>query len=590
MLNKLLGFVFLLVSQVAGFRTELNYANEFELIRPQNIRLNYNCDNYNIFDINPVLINSGDVVTVSFHSSTPRANDWIGAYSPIIDFDDLKETVPVKYGWASIDPLYLETGYGNLEFNMTNLREDIGFYYFTNGLSFPIFVGQARKTVKFINPNQPLRPRIVATGDYDILQLVWSSATSTDPILKWGINPGVYDHIINATTLTIDPNDLCGEPATTIGWRDLGLIHNAYFNGMIKLAEQKIYYIFGDQSTNDFSSEFILNVPPLDNTQRPTTVILYDDLGRGTLDDTYTWNEYGRPAIKTAMSVGAKVQSGLIDAVYHGGDISYARGYMAVWDFFGDMLTPITSGTLYLTTVGNHESDWPNSASYFNGTDSGGECGVLTTTLYPMPQPATVDQPWWSYNVGLIHFIGMSTEHDFTIGSKQYLWLENDLMNVDRQKTPWILFGGHRAMYINSNYSGSVSSDESVMNLMIDNLEPLLYKYKVNIGFYGHNHVVQRQSAVYNRTVVQHPEKQILDDGSILWVHNNPQATVHMVVGTGGASFTFNSIPDKPSWNELYFYKWGYAQVTAINSTHLDWKWIDNEDDSVIDHMLLIQN
>jgi hypothetical protein len=86
---------------------------------------------------------------------------------------------------------------------------------------------------------------------------------------------------------------------------------------------------------------------------------------------SYTWNEYGRPSINTTESVGALVAKGLVDAIYHGGDISYATGYMAVWDFFMDMLSPVSSGTVYLTTVGNHESDWINSASYYNVSDSG---------------------------------------------------------------------------------------------------------------------------------------------------------------------------------------------------------------------------
>ena len=47
----------------------------------------------------------------------------------------------------------------------------------------------------------------------------------------------------------------------------------------------------------------------------------------------------------------------------------------AVWDFFLDMISPLASSVIYLTTVGNHESDWTNSASYYSVTDSGGECG-----------------------------------------------------------------------------------------------------------------------------------------------------------------------------------------------------------------------
>ena len=52
-------------------------------------------------------------------------------------------------------------------------------------------------------------------------------------------------------------------------------------------------------------------------------MILYDDMGRGSSDDSFTWSEYGRPAYLTANAVGAEVARGDIDAVYHGRQ--YAR-------------------------------------------------------------------------------------------------------------------------------------------------------------------------------------------------------------------------------------------------------------------------
>jgi len=47
----------------------------------------------------------------------------------------------------------------------------------------------------------------------------------------------------------------------------------------------------------------------------------------------------------------------------------------------------------------------------------------------------------------MVHMIMMSTEHDYRPGSPQYIWLENDLKNVDRSKTPFVMVGGHRPMY-----------------------------------------------------------------------------------------------------------------------------------------------
>lgn len=304
---------------------------------------------------------------------------------------------------------------------------------------------------------------------------------------------------------------------------------------------------------------------------------------------SFTWNEYGRPSTNTSMAVAVEVAHGLVDAVYHGGDISYATGYMAVWDFFLNMISPISASVVYLTTVGNHESDWFGSASYYSLHDSGGECGVAATTLLPMPYPASLNEPWWSYDVGLLHLVGVSSEHNYTRGSKQYLWLKNDLESVNRTLTPWIIFGCHRAMYVNSDYSSNPGGDVEAMDLLIEHIEPLLWKNKVNFAFYGHNHVVQRHSAVYKRTVVQASELRQDGEGHTVHWHDDPQATVHVVVGTAGASFTRNAVEPKPAWNELYFYRWGYSRLKAYNATHLGWEWVDSGSAEVVDRLMITQ-
>lgn len=34
---------------------------------------------------------------------------------------------------------------------------------------------------------------------------------------------------------------------------------------------------------------------------------------------------------------------------------------------------------------GNHERDWPNTGSFYDTTDSGGECGVPAETMFYVP-------------------------------------------------------------------------------------------------------------------------------------------------------------------------------------------------------------
>jgi Iron/zinc purple acid phosphatase-like protein C len=69
----------------------------------------------------------------------------------------------------------------------------------------------------------------------------------------------------------------------------------------------------------------------------------------------------------------------------------------------------------------------------------------------------------------------------------------------------------------------------------------------------------------------------------------NPRATVHMVIGTAGAGFTENAQTPRPEWNEMFFYKWGYARVVAHNSTYLTWEWVESSSGTVFDRMAISQ-
>jgi hypothetical protein len=145
-------------------------------------------------------------------------------------------------------------------------------------------------------------------------------------------------------------------------------------------------------------------------------------------------------------------------------------------------------------------------------------------------------------------------------------------------------------MYINSYYGGTVTSDVVVMETMIANLEHLLFKYRVNIGFYGHNHAVQRMSAVYDSKVEQAARVGTDESGNSVAYHEDPQATVHMVIGTGGAKFTVNYYTPYPEWCEEVFYRYGYAKVSAVNATYLNWEWIDASDNLIYDRMVITQS
>lgn len=225
--------------------------NEFELVKPENIvtldSLGAGAQGITrmVTSLSPAVAKNDDMVTVSFYSSKPQPNDWIAAYSP--PDVDITKTVPVKYAWADTDKDFNKTHHGSLRFNMTNLRQGVKFYYMTNGLIKGAAANiTGTKTLTWANPNEQLRPRIVATGDPDVFTLLWSSASSAQPQLKWrATTTGAYTTIVAATTDSVKKSELCGYPANDKGWFDTGLIHQASLKGMAALAGKTIHYTFG---------------------------------------------------------------------------------------------------------------------------------------------------------------------------------------------------------------------------------------------------------------------------------------------------------------------------------------------------------
>ena len=58
----------------------------------------------------------------------------------------------------------------------------------------------------------------------------------------------------------------------------------------------------------------------------------------------------------------------------------------------------------------------------------------------------------YSFDHGPIHFLQLSTEHDFAPGSVQFAFLLADLRAVNRSITPWLVVGFHRPFMTDSVY------------------------------------------------------------------------------------------------------------------------------------------
>lgn len=226
-----------------------------------------------------------------------------------------------------------------------------------------------------------------------------------------------------------------------------------------------------------------------------------------------------------------------------------------------------------MTIDGNHERDFPSSGSYWTGTDSGGECGVPLAKRFHMPSAGTTDSSWWSLDFGPVHFTIMSTELDFTAGSAQHDWLAKDLAGVDRSKTPFLLFAGHRPMYIDSTNDSPGGGDLTTGALLVQHVEPLLLQNRVDVAFWGHHHSAQRTCPVNNFTCT-----------------DQSKAPIHIVTGAAGAGFSTNIQPTQPDYFEFVedsVHAYIRARVNP-GAASLTLSFISDNDRSVIDTVTVL--
>ncbi|KAL5489146.1 hypothetical protein EMCRGX_G018204 [Ephydatia muelleri] len=317
-----------------------------------------------------------------------------------------------------------------------------------------------------------------------------------------------------ASSSTYKAGDMCGSPATDFGFLDPGMLHQVTMDNLVP--GKKYFYVFGD--IFGFSQEYSFTAPPVASPNSTVRVVVYGDMGNGQVDNSLQIMTAQQPALNTTNLIYSQIDQ--TDLVLHIGDISYARGYASVWEEFFDQIQPIATRLPYMVCIGNHERDFPNSGAYYNGTDSNGECGVPYEKRFPMPTPAQ-DQPWFGFDFGSVHFVLMSTEHRYDNGSAQLQYLDDHLSTVDRSKTPWLIFAGHRPMYIDSINWVEPDGDQPVAIQLRSTVEPLLKKYQVDGAFWGHHHSYQRSCPVFDRVCTE-------------------GGTVHIVVGTGGQSLSQN--------------------------------------------------
>jgi len=164
--------------------------------------------------------------------------------------------------------------------------------------------------------------------------------------------------------------------------------------------------------------------------------------------------------------------------------------------------------------------------------------------------------------VGSVHFTIYSAEHDFLPGSRQHNWLEQDLANVDRKRTPWLIVAGHRPFYTSVADNGGIPFRQHLR----DSIEPLLLKYNVDLGLWGHQHVYERSCGIANGKCGISFEGNVLKKSASA---GSGKGVVHAVIGMAGNDYQQPWL-DAPEWSIYRSLEFGYSKVKVFNSTHLN--------------------
>ena len=242
----------------------------------------------------------------------------------------------------------------------------------------------------------------------------------------------------------------------------------------------------------------------------------------------------------------------------------------------------------WMVGCGNHDclsKDDPHKIAWKGavidaGTD-GGQCGVPYDARFRMPGDPSAIAGWaqarggtrnnlfYGFDLGLVHLVMVSSEHDLTAGSLQRTWLDAHLGAVDRQRTPFVILGLHRPLYT-STQSGQKAPETAGLR---DALEPLLLAHRVTAVTAGHYHQYERSCAVAAAACV--------DVGAA-------NATVHVTAGIAGVTHDDDWIADTPAWVAKQSRGvFGYLRFDVVNRTHLRAAAIDARDDSSFDEFWL---
>ncbi|KAF4677415.1 hypothetical protein FOL47_001627 [Perkinsus chesapeaki] len=488
------------------------------------------------------LLRSGDPIGLTWalkDNSSATKNDWIGFYAPPFAQGDYSGHD--YFMWIDVSALHTNKHIVHL----TNMRADYYDIRYMRGYDCLCRAPQVKFEMGVYEPTQGHASIEHTTG---VLQIQWvSGGPPSIGYLQYRTGIDEDWMTLNASVTHYTLENMCGVDKRN--YYDPGY----FYNVTLPLKSSSVEVRFG--SAKGMSKTFVVQPGiPEGVSDGVHSIALYGDMGVQGYSlgpdkvevGRWGWNSYW---VQDHLACNPRLR-----LLTHIGDISYAVGNSRVWDMFGQAVQELSLKRPLVASIGNHEFDYSSGGwhpSWGNfGSDSGGECGIPTKHRYKFPN-------WWySFSFGIVRYFMLSSEHDWTEGSEQWKWLNEELSKVNRSITPWVIVTSHRPMIVSAYGSSEDPVEEQLRLAML----PLFKKHKVDLFVGGHWHHYERSDPI---------------DG-----------TVHVIAGSAGAKdetvYPYRDLPTVPV-------KWpwvrGYLelQVSRENMTGIFW----GINDSMADRRLI---
>jgi len=378
--------------------------------------------------------------------------------------------------------------------------------------------------------------------------ITYISPLKNDSLIKYGTNP-------NKLNLKTYSN------YTTYNYTENNIFYNSdyIYTGILENLKPNTNYYYKCTNSNIISFQTL----PI---YKPTIIGVLGDLGQTNY--SYIIVDHIKKNKKLSM-------------ILYTGDLSYAGNNQTKWDTFGELIEKSAKSIPWMISPGNHEIEYSKNNSIYLAFEKRyrmpeiKSAKIDKTLIIPTKSNPTLflsdynyGNAFYSFNSGYMHVISLNSYSRSDKFSKQYKWLEKDLQKINREKTPWVFVIMHCPFY-SSQFK---LNDQLQSSYMRNYIEPLLYKYGVNIIFTGHKHIYERTHPIYRNKI---------DKNGIIYITTGNDGYLD--------NYKNNKIQNKKLIIKKNIIDHGYGELIIKSKDKLIWQWYSVEHNKYID-MVIINN